>query len=766
MWRDLFFDPHVKVKSLGSIAQIYINKIDFSSAKRILLQALTLGESHYVENDHRLGILQANTANVEYRLNDFPTAEKHALIAIEILKKRVNCKDEKIHLALYTQSLLLLGGIYSSTGRDCEAIELVKEVLLLRAKEGENEEYAGCLFYLIGLYAKLELNDQAITEGKKLIEIYNKIYGQCSEKILPALKIVRVCCLSKGQYLEAISLLEEEYRIRQLFFGPKDVESEEIVLYIAKTYTMLGDKVNADRYYSRHAELFKQVHGKEKGLMILLDGETIENRKEREKLGTPQLKRTAEARSLSELEAVLFSRISYGENSEEVAQAYLSIAEYYAENGYFENSIEKYLDAVRIFEKDTKSWWPVAVIYTAIGSLYLKYQNQPALAISSFEKALYLCQNTVNFTFVFTNHKVDHLVKLLDLLGQAHGTVGDLMQRVEYQKKALNIAEKALGSEHEVTLRCMHNLANGQYLLKNYQEAKALMTTAFVRRRKLFGDNDVRTKNSKVSLDHFCFHESLDETLTFADELKRIDNSIHHSDVDEKFGNIAVSKLSRKVKEFQKPDESLPPSYEVAFRRAAAKGTADDLWIFLGYIKMIPNYAFDINSKSPSNGRTALHWAVICKRNENAIFLLDSYASPDILDIQGKTPREYDGDCIIQKYYLSISTKIEENCLIEQYCYAKKTEIENANYLIRRLNERTQLKFVGLVDDYYNLDAILRIITAPDLAAVVKLKEALNGFGKYFKIDEITFGYVLEGINSTETERLIYLFCMSSVQVK
>ncbi|MBP5540266.1 MAG: tetratricopeptide repeat protein [Bacteroidales bacterium] len=231
------------------------------------------------------------------------------------------------------------------------------------------------------------------------------------------------------------------------------------------------------------------------------------------------------------LHQISLAKEVYGEEHEEIANAFNNIAEIYRVLNNYSKALEFLFKALAIDEKILgKKHDNIAAIYNNIGGVYWDQGNYP-LALLYFHKSLDVVlslfgkdnlHTAITYNNIGTVYEAQHEYTMSlaylqdaleirkDLLGETHpdttatynniGAVywkqGNASKALEYFNLALSIDEKELGVKHPATATDYNNIGLVYKSIEDYSIALEYYLKAMAIREKVFGEDNINTAYS------------------------------------------------------------------------------------------------------------------------------------------------------------------------------------------------------------------------------------------------------------------------------
>ena len=209
---------------------------DFKGALPIAENLVKITEEQYGANDRALVNPLANLGTTQYRLADYPSAEKTYLRGIKIVEDSSGGAADRLLL----QPLHGLGATYFASGEYDEASAILKRALdLSRNLDGLfNPQQTQILEPLITSLVALERHEEAEREFEYSVRVVENAYGKTDIHLMRPLDHYARWMERIGRYTTARALHARALTIAEQVGGPNSVLAVDPLTGIARTYRL------------------------------------------------------------------------------------------------------------------------------------------------------------------------------------------------------------------------------------------------------------------------------------------------------------------------------------------------------------------------------------------------------------------------------------------------------------------------------------------------------------------------------------------------
>jgi hypothetical protein len=341
-------------------------------------------------------------------------------------------------------------------------------------------------------------------------------------------------------------------------------------------------------------------------------------------------------------------------------------------NKYMENveiSYKYYREAKNMFKANAAFLLQVAEEISILYSNYAhRYTNLPDPCLRLFEYSLIIQkENEINISTTLLNIAIFYNKKAARLHSQgSHKLASPLyLHAIEYIKQ-IDLSRIQIGAFENERLRLLGICLEGAFDCSG--ERSSLIEALFCYNEYL----KLNEKHPTTDYEDICIYMNVCKGKLY--NLDKNDNQVEYKQ-NTQFTNDGFLPLSQQAqstysKQLQKTlsffmgqDEHSLPTVEVALRRAAAGLRLADGRGMREQTKIL-NYLItevtDINASSPTNGMTALHFAVTKGQIENIKLLLAAGADPGLCDKCGRTAKDYALDSSIPQIKALFNNNFDE----------------------------------------------------------------------------------------------------------
>ena len=535
--------------TLNTLGHLYQSTKNYKKAKEFLYEALKIRQEVLGTSNNTYAITLANIGICCHNLNDYKSAEKHLLIALDILRNNNN--DD------YTASTSnSLGVLYNDLGRYSTAKKYLFEALEMRK----------CIYGL-----------------------EHSIYAE-------TLHDISVLYYDNGDYQSAKAYAVQAMKIRKNTLGTSHPDYVTSLQGLAHTYSSLGDYPTAIKYYTEALNIQNTIFGKINrnyasslnGLGIcyfymenfniaeqyLLEGLRIR----RNILPISHVEHILSLNNLGlfynaignyqEAENYLLEALRIQESSEDVrdidfSNTLNSLGAFYTSIGDYKIAIKYFSMALKILERTENSFDKIATLNN-LGAIYNELQNY-SISEKYLLRALDIFKRNEILTPDYTtllnnigclymdmaiyNEARTYLHEALEFHGQQFGTsnltcatirnnlgmlydiIGEKYDAKIHFAKALDIRKSILGVTHPDYASSLNNIGCYYAFHGNYDVAESYFTDASKiskkyfthslnylteKQRKLYWETEQSRFNNIYPIYVYKYHFSKPSISTFA----------------------------------------------------------------------------------------------------------------------------------------------------------------------------------------------------------------------------------------------------------
>ncbi len=260
---------------------------------------------------------------------------------------------------------------------------------------------------------------EAAAELETALGLARKIYGEKSYKAAPRMGLLARAYQEQGQYVKAEPLYEEALPVFAAGLGPDN----EIV---GITCDRLATVCQAVGHYARAEELFQR--------------------------------------------SIAISEKQFGADNPDLAKSLNNLAAFYQTTGQYAPAEELSLRSLKIFEDRYGADDPrTAMIMSNLGVLYRN--------MGQFRRAETLLARALA---IYEDYQKDELMiaKILNNQGVLYENLGQYLKAINFFSRSLKILIAKLGKNHPDVANCLHNLAQIQIDLLEYDTAETNLRDA------------------------------------------------------------------------------------------------------------------------------------------------------------------------------------------------------------------------------------------------------------------------------------------------
>ncbi|MBL1208644.1 tetratricopeptide repeat protein [Geminocystis sp. GBBB08] len=290
--------------------------------------------------------------------------------------------------------------------------------------------------------------------------------------------------LQKGNYREAISVMEKILAIVKEGLGENNVYTAVLINNLGELYFAVGDYKKAESFYQQALMIIKNI-SKEDTLNTAI---FLNN------LGKVQhiQGNYREAESFYQQALTITKKVS-GEKNLTVATLLNNLGDLQRLQGNYPPAESFYLQALSIAKEVSGEDNPDSAIF--LNNLALLYYTQ-----GNYEKAEPLYQQALRIKKAIFGENHPDVAVLVNNLAELYRFKGDYEKAKSYYQESLNISKKILGEKHPTIAQSLNNFGLLYFSLGNYQEAESLYQQALGIRKEVLGENHPDTAQSLNNL--------------------------------------------------------------------------------------------------------------------------------------------------------------------------------------------------------------------------------------------------------------------------
>ena len=535
--------------TLNTLGHLYQSTKNYKKAKEFLYEALKIRQEVLGTSNNTYAITLANIGICCDNLNDYKSAEKHLLIALDILR---NNNDDD-----YTASTLnSLGVLYNDLGRYSTAKKYLFEALEMRKciYGLEHSIYAETLHDISVLYYDNGDYQSAKAYAVQAMKIRKNTLGTSHPDYVTSLQCLAHTYRSLGDYPTAIKYYTEALNIQNTIFGK-----------INRNYASSLNGLGICYFYMENFNIAEQY---------LLEGLRIR----RNILPISHVEHILSLNNLGlfynaignyqEAENYLLEALRIQESSEDVrdidfSNTLNSLGAFYTSIGDYKIAIKYFSMALKILERTENSFDKIATLNN-LGAIYNELQNY-SISEKYLLRALDIFKRNEILTPDYTtllnnigclymdmaiyNEARTYLHEALEFHGQQFGTsnltcatirnnlgmlydiIGEKYDAKIHFAKALDIRKSILGVTHPDYASSLNNIGCYYAFHGNYDVAESYFTDASKiskkyfthslnylteKQRKLYWETEQSRFNNIYPIYAYKYHFSRPSISTFA----------------------------------------------------------------------------------------------------------------------------------------------------------------------------------------------------------------------------------------------------------
>jgi len=363
----------------------------------------------------------------------------------------------------------LLASICDSLGKFNQAIEYHKKALYIRRDIFPEIDPHIAVSYnnLAALYWRLGFPQEALTYHKKSLRIQKEIYGEKHPQSVHAFNNVGTVYYSLGKHQKAMKYFSKTLDVTLAIYGEKHPETATLYNNLVTVYQNMEEYQKALEYCLKSFDLWKAIYGEDDPFIAVIYSNLASTYL---RLGDKKKAEEYNNKSLS------MRKYLYDSKDSRIATSINNIAAFNLHSHNYQQALEVGQEAldmtIAVFGEnhpDTAgSYNNLAAAYHGLGRL--------SQARTYYEKTLGILLEKYDETHPQIATTEQNLAIILRDLGEMKGhhrkAQKHFRQALEFEEKALDIRLDLFGEKHSHTASSYRHLANIQFGLRKFQEAR------------------------------------------------------------------------------------------------------------------------------------------------------------------------------------------------------------------------------------------------------------------------------------------------------